>query len=149
MNFDDIFSQFQKGGFGGGGGFRHGGHHHQQEQREPEDTLFENSDVVKLDLSSVFQFYRRKEIWVILFYKHLNQESQDLKDEYITLAEKMFGILKVGAINCHTEEELCEEFSMFDTPSILIFTESGGDDGMKFTGKKQWKSISSAASAKM
>jgi hypothetical protein len=61
----------------------------------------------------------------------LNQESQDLKDEYITLAEKMFGIIKVGAINCHAEEELCEEFSVFDkeNPNVLIFTESVSDDG--------------------
>ena len=86
-----------------------------------------------------------------MFYNHLNQESKDLKDEYITLAEKMFGILKVGAINCHVEEELCEEFSVYldKEPQVLIFTESVSDDGMKFTGKKQWKSISSAASAKM
>jgi len=73
----------------------------------------------------------------------------DLKDEYIQLAEKMFGIIKVGAINCNNEEELCEEFSVFETPSILIFTEAVSDDGQKFTGKKQWKSISTAASAKM
>lgn len=63
----------------------------------------------------------------------------------------MFGIIKVGAINCHVEEELCEEFSVFDkeSPSVLIFTESVADDGQKHTGKMQWKSISSAASNKM
>ena len=43
----------------------------------------------------------------------------------------MFGIIKVGAINCHIEEELCEEFSVFDVEnaSVLIFTESVSDDG--------------------
>ena len=50
----------------------------------------------------------------------------------------MFGILKVGAINCHVEEELCEEFSVYldKEPQVLIFTESVSDEGMKFTGKK-------------
>jgi hypothetical protein len=33
-----------------------------------------------------------------------------LKDEYRLLAEKMYGIIKVGAIDCSEDEELCEEF---------------------------------------
>jgi protein disulfide-isomerase A6 len=61
----------------------------------------------------------------------------------------MFGILKVGAIDCMEEEELCEEFSVFENPVIKIFTENMHDDGDKFTGKKEWKSISNAAAAKM
>jgi len=61
----------------------------------------------------------------------------------------MFGIIKVGAIDCLEEEELCEEFSVFENPMIKIFTENMHDDGDKFTGKKEWKSISNAAAAKM
>jgi len=61
----------------------------------------------------------------------------------------MFGIIKVGAIDCHEEEELCEEFSVFEHPVIMIFTEDAKDDGLKHTGKKEWKSISNAAAAKM
>jgi thioredoxin-like negative regulator of GroEL len=85
--------------------------------------------VEKLNLQTVFQFYRRKEIWIILYYDVSKKESQDLKDEYKLLAEKMFGIIKVGAIDCHAEEELCEEFSVYDTPKIKIFTENAHDDG--------------------
>jgi len=61
----------------------------------------------------------------------------------------MFGIIKVGAIDCRSEEELCEEFSVYDTPTIKIFTENAHDDGEKFNGKKEWKSISNAAAKKM
>lgn len=61
----------------------------------------------------------------------------------------MFGILKVGAIDCGSEEELCEEFGVFGGPVIKIFTEKLSDDGVTYTGKKQWKSISAAASQKM
>ena len=49
-------------------------------------------DVVKLNLGTIFNFYRRQEIWIILFYNPKNEESKRLKDEYITLSEKMFGI---------------------------------------------------------
>ena len=80
-----------------------------------------------------------------MFYDVSKENSRALKDEYKLLAEKMFGIIKVGAIDCRDEEELCEEFSVFDHPTIKIFTEYAHDDGIKFTGKKEWKAISNAA----
>lgn len=36
-----------------------------------------------------------------------------MRDEYKQLAEKMYGIIKVGAIDCANDEELCEEFSVY------------------------------------
>ncbi len=88
-----------------------------------------NTDVIKLNLNEIFQFYRRKEIWVIFFYKSGDEESKKWKDEYNTLAEKMYGIIKIGAIDCREEEELCEEFSVYTHPTIKVFTEDYGDDG--------------------
>ena len=41
----------------------------------------------------------------------------------------MYGIIGVGAIDCRSEEELCEEYAVYDTPVIKIFTESEDDDG--------------------
>jgi protein disulfide-isomerase A6 len=106
---------------------------------------------LKLNLGSVFQFYRRQEIWTILFYDLTKKESRDLKEEYSTLASKMYGIIKVGAIDCHEEEELCEEFQVYDSnpPVVKIFTEYAADDGVKHMGKMEWKSISNTAASKM
>lgn len=146
----------QHGGDGGFGGshedmfnhfFQHhggGGQHHE----EPKEKLFEKTDVRELGLETIFEFYRRKEIWIILFYNH-KQESKDLKDEYIMLAEKMYGIVKVGAIDCEEDEELCEEFTVYTEPSILIFTENYYDEGAAYKGKKEWKPISTFATKKM
>ena len=61
----------------------------------------------------------------------------------------MYGIIKVGAVNCEEDEELCEEFAMYNVPSLMIFQESYSDDGEKYTGKMEWKSIANAATAKM
>lgn len=107
--------------------------------------------MIKLNLGSVFQFYRRQEIWTILFYNLKDKESRDLKDEYSTLASKMYGIIKVGAIDCGEDEELCEEFQVYSAnpPVVKIFTEYAADDGVKHTGKMEWKSISNAAASKM
>jgi hypothetical protein len=84
-----------------------------------------------------------------LFYDVSKQESQDLKDEYKLLAEKMFGIIKVGAIDCHEDEELCEEFGVYDNPKMKIFTENANDDGQLYEGKKEWAKISASAASKM
>tara|TARA_B110000503_G_C6770163_1_gene259067 strand:+ start:367 stop:507 length:141 start_codon:yes stop_codon:yes gene_type:complete len=46
----------------------------------------------------------------------------------------MFGIINVGAIDCRDEEELCEEFAVYDHPTIKIFTENGYDDGDDYKG---------------
>lgn len=113
------------------------------------EDLFENSDVIKLNLNQIFQFYRRREIWTILFYKPGDEESKKLKDEYRTLAEKMYGIIKVGAVDCSEDEELCEEFSVYQVPTLMIFQESYSDDGEKYTGEMNWKSISRAATKMM
>jgi hypothetical protein len=105
--------------------------------------------VIRLNLNEIFQFYRRREIWVILFYKWNDEESKKMKDEYKALAEKMYGVLKVGAVDCVEDEELCEEFAVYSVPNIMVFQESYGDDGERYTGKIEWKSIASFATKKM
>lgn len=45
-----------------------------------------------------------------MFFKPNDEASKRLKDEYRLLAEKMYGIIKVGVIDCSEDEELCEEF---------------------------------------
>lgn len=61
----------------------------------------------------------------------------------------MYGIINVGAIDCQSEEELCEEFGMYDIPMIVIFTESFSEDGERYTGNQDWSSIANAAAKKM
>ena len=58
-------------------------------------------------------------------------------------------MIKVGAIDCLHEEELCEEFSAFDVPQIVIFTESYSDDGERFRGEMKSGNIINAAAKKM
>ena len=61
----------------------------------------------------------------------------------------MYGIFNTGAVDCIREEELCQEFLVFDTPSIVVFKENANDDGEKYNGEFKWKKISSFASKKM
>lgn len=67
----------------------------------------------------------------------------------MTIANKLYGVIKIGAINCLSEEELCEEFSVYTVPSILIFSENYADDGDKYEGEMTANLIMNAASKKM
>ena len=59
--------------------------------------------------------------------------------------------MSVGAIDCKEDEELCEEFSVYESKNkvIKIFTENTYDEGSVYNGKFDWKSIAGAASKKM
>ena len=100
-------------------------------------------------MSKVFQFYRRQEIWIIYFFNPKLEECKQFKDEYVSVSEKLYGIIKVGAIDCLSEEELCEEFSVYSVPTILIFSENIADDGDKFEGELTASNIANAAAKKM
>lgn len=79
-----------------------------------------------------------------------NEECKNFKDEYVLTAEKLYGIIKVAAIDCGKEEELCnEEFGVFDVPQVVIYTESTSEDGVRFKGEMTQPHISKAATKKM
>ena len=82
------------------------------------------------------------------FFNPKLQECKDFKESYVEIAEKLYGMIKVGAIDCLHEEELCEEFSVFDVPQIVIFTESYSDDGERFRGEMKSGNIINAAAKK-
>lgn len=111
--------------------------------------MFENTDVIQIDLSTVSKFYRRSDIWVVYFFNPKIKKCQDFKTEFVTLAEKFYGIISVAAIDCLIEEELCEEFGVFDIPQIMIFSEKLSDDGERYTDKYEWQTIGNAAAKKM
>ena len=53
-------------------------------------------------------------MWVLFFYKSNKQESKDYKEVIKELANKYYGIFKVAGIDCLEEEELCEDFTVFE-----------------------------------
>ena len=134
-SFEDIFNQFFGGGAGNegrrrrGGGRRFtfntgGGGFHQQEEENDKD-YFEQSDVINIKMNVLSKIFNRREGWFVLFYKPGNNNLDKYVELFKIFAEKTYGIFKAGAANCKTDEEICEEFSIFDTPKILFFPDSG------------------------
>ena len=64
------------------------------------------------------------------------------------LAEKTYGIFKIGAISCKKDEEICEEFNIHKTPMFLYFPEGTGTEEV-YKGKKTVDDIFKFGSARM
>lgn len=66
------------------------------------------------------------------------------------MSQKLYGIIRVAAIDCDEDEEMCEEFAVYDVPTIMAFTENIKDEGEKYKEKDfSWKKISNFATKKM
>jgi len=61
----------------------------------------------------------------------------------------MYGIIKIGAIDCKEEEELCEEFAVYNFPTIVVYQESYSDEGEIYKGATEWSKIANFATKKM
>jgi len=74
-----------------------------------------------------------------------SDKCKNFVDEYKKLAEKLYGIVKVGAIDCVSEEELCEEFGIYDHDIIVTFNENYSDEGTRYRGDLTVDKIANAA----
>lgn len=159
-NFEDIFNSFFGGSGGGrrqqrqkqhfhfqsGGGGRRRGFEDDEEAKE--ENFFENTDVQRLTVSSLTSLLNRKEIWFVFFYKARDKSLKEQVEVIKTLGEKTYGIFKVAYVNCGTDEELCDEFSIRETPKVVYFPESGQDEE-EYKGIKTWEKIFQYGAAKM
>lgn len=160
MDIDEIFKHFSAGGFGGGfgggsqqfhfnmGGGGMGGGFGGQQRQQVEDP-FKEVDVVRINIETLSEFYRRKIPWVMFFYKPTSSKTKLIAEELKILSERMYDIIGVGVVDCVEEVEVCEELGVYKTPTIKIYSEKFTDEGEKYKGKFEWKPISSAATAKM
>ena len=71
------------------------------------------------------KIFNRREGWFGYFLKQGINNLDKYVELFKVFSEKTYGIFKTGAANCKTDEEICEEFSIFDTPKILFFPDSG------------------------
>ncbi len=119
-NFDDVFRDFFAGG--------RGGQRMHQEEEDVDKDYFPQSDVITLKMNNLSRLYSRQQIWFILFFKANDQEFKDLQVMWKALAEKSYGIFKIAAVNCKSDEEICEEFDIRQTPLIVYFPETSDSE---------------------
>eukprot|EP00359_Climacostomum_virens_P009695 CAMPEP_0204916780 /NCGR_PEP_ID=MMETSP1397-20131031/14513_1 /ASSEMBLY_ACC=CAM_ASM_000891 /TAXON_ID=49980 /ORGANISM="Climacostomum Climacostomum virens, Strain Stock W-24" /LENGTH=487 /DNA_ID=CAMNT_0052089415 /DNA_START=173 /DNA_END=1633 /DNA_ORIENTATION=+ len=155
MRHNDMFNRFfgQNGNFhfnfnqGGGSGGDQFFHH--QQQKPQYESLYKNTDVIELSFSSLNTLFRRTQIWMVNFYHPGCKHCVEMKDEWASLADKMYGIFKVAAVRCDEEEELCEEYGVTSYPTIIYFPENTAQTHQVYTGKKTYQDLADFAVNRM
>jgi curved DNA-binding protein CbpA len=131
-NFQDIFNFFFHGGMGGG--------FHQNVQEGPENNFFENTDVLQLKMDNLSKLLNRRKIWFVYFFKSKDGGFQDTKKKIVDIASQSYGIFNFGAVNCKDDEEICEDYSVYSTPKVIYFPDSGSDEE-EYKGPIEFQSI--------
>lgn len=152
--FGSIFENLFGGGMGGGfEGFQQGGPGGRQQRRAQQGGMkdqnyFKNTKVKSLKMKSLTYLYSRKNIWFVYFYRKGDQNYEQYVKTMIEFADKTDGLFNGGAVNCIKDEEICEEFEVSQTPSIIFFSENEKDYN-KYDGKIDFNSLFNYAAKRM
>ena len=105
-------------------------------QARQNQDLFQGTDIEKLDTANLGRFYQRIGVWVVLFYRGNEQESQLWKEPLIQFHDRFYGIFTVAATNCEEHEDICEDFNALDTPALMVFSHNTEKEPERYTGPK-------------
>lgn len=126
--FEGIFSNFK-----GKKGNNNSNEEENNEQDEDllHENLFYDTDVIYITLENLSKFYKKKENWIILFFsvgetdafRYIQMEL--MVDIWINLAkisQELGFPFKVAAVDCDSEEEICEELiEIMDDATLLNY----------------------------
>ena len=147
--FDTIFGGGgDNGGFGGFQGGQYGGGQKKPKNGMKDQNYFKNTKVQTLKMKSLTLLYSRKNIWFVYFYRKGDQNYEKYVNTMIEFAEKTEGLFNAGAVNCIKDEEICEEFEVAETPSIIFFSENEKDYN-RYEGKVDFNSLFNYATKRM
>ena len=149
--FGSIFDTIFGGGRGGFGGFQNGGQSGRQKKTQngmKDQNYFKNTKVKTIKMKSLTLLYSRKNIWFVYFFRKGDQNYEKYVKTMIEFADKTDGLFNAGAVNCIKDEEICEEFEVAETPSIIFFSENEKDYN-KYEGKVDYNSLFNYATKRM
>ena len=87
-------------------------------------------------MSTLTKYYRRRNVWMILFFKSEMKKAETLSERWTSLADKMYGVLTVAAIDCRIHDVLCEEeFQVFEYPRIFCAPANIDVQPIRYKGK--------------
>ena len=107
----------------------HGGFH---EEETP--NYFENSKVILVNMNILSKIYKRKKPWFILFFSPRDRNFKNFRNLFINLSKKIDPSIKIGAVNCDTDEEICEEFDIKKINEILFLSDNVKEKNIIYNG---------------
>ena len=113
-----------------------------------DQNYFKNTKVKTIKMKSLTLLYSRKNIWFVYFFRKGDQNYEKYVKTMIEFADKTDGLFNAGAVNCIKDEEICEEFEVAETPSIIFFSENEKDYN-KYEGKVDYNTLFNYATKRM
>ena len=122
---------------------------HWKQRKQVYESLYTGTEVIELEMDNISKLFRRKLIWIVNFYHPTCGHCVSYKAEYLTIAQKLAGIVVLGAVNCSANEELCEEYGVQAYPSLLYFPENTAAEHEVYKGNRDYAGIADFAVARM
>ena len=144
--FEDIFSGFGFGGQNGQG--KQQGRGRGSGSGMKNKNYFKNTKVTSLKMKNLSLLLSRKNIWFVYFYKQGDQDYDRYVKTMIEFADKTEGLFNAGAVNCINDEEICDEFDVAQTPTIVYFSENLNEHN-RYKGKIEYNSLFNYAANRM
>lgn len=123
---------------------------HEEGEPGPKENIYDNTNVTELE-NDVFKSYvnGRDEPWMVMFYKPNDDDSVEVKPEYVQFATTFRESLKVAAVNCRQQRETCSGASIKDFPAVRWFPEDQKAPPEVFEGAITAKLLGKYASSMM
>lgn len=103
---------------------------------KPQRDIFADSDILKLNFSTMKQFTQRKEVWILYFYDPNEKEDPQLKETFLKFYKLYSDLVKIAAVNCNKDQKICfDDFNMDSLPYIKGFSENKTTRGLSFNKK--------------
>lgn len=115
--FNSMFGE-EHGGHRMGGGRRRG--HIGGDEDRPKENLFAKDSSVTNLKQGKFPGTDAKHIWIIEFYAPWCGHCRQLKPVWERLALELKGFIKVGAVNCEIEKQICGMEGVNSFPTIKV-----------------------------
>jgi len=114
----------------------------------PQEDIYGDTNVTELtsDVYKAF-IHERDEPWLIKFYKPNDDDSVEAKPEFIKFADTFKESLKVGAVNCRQQRDLCNSASINSFPALRWFPEDKQAAPEIFEGAVSAKALGKYASS--
>lgn len=140
FGLNDIFSNLfggdsgaHFGGFGSSGGSQSGS------RTSPKSIRAVNSQVFNKEITD------RGMTWLLLSHSPTSTGSQYYESIISQVASSLEGALKVGSINCETEQSFCKDLGIYPrgSPRVFVYSYRAGGSGslVEYTGDLDAKSL--------
>nr|XP_012150041.1 PREDICTED: dnaJ homolog subfamily C member 10-like isoform X1 [Megachile rotundata]XP_012150042.1 PREDICTED: dnaJ homolog subfamily C member 10-like isoform X1 [Megachile rotundata] len=109
---------------------------------ENDFELYANDpEIIKLNNNDYFEsVINTEKAWIINFYSPMCSHCHRLAPVWRKLAKEFDGVVRIGAVNCEDEWQLCHQIPIQSYPTLMYYPKYS-KDGERYRGEKTYTAI--------